>query len=106
MNRFCLLLVLCVALGLAAGAPADGRRVARRARVDVAHPELEAELPPGPLAVPLGTAAMTGAVARPAGPPDLARGRELRDPEAARTPPRPGEPTTLAARSRAPPLLG
>lgn len=106
MNRFGLLLLLCVALGLASGAPADGRRVARRARVDVAHPELEAELPAGRLAIPLAPAGASGAVARPTATPAVPRGREVREPVADLSSCIPGEPAALAARSRAPPILG
>lgn len=106
MNRFGLLFLLCVALGLASGTPADGRRVARRARVDVAHPELEAELPAGRLAIPLAPDGVPGAVARLAAMPAVPRGREVREPAADLSSSIPGEPAPLAARSRAPPLLG
>jgi hypothetical protein len=106
MNRFGLLLLLCVALGLASGAPVDGRRVARRARVDVAHPELEAELPAGRLVVPLAQPGVPGWAACPAAAPAVPRGREVRGPAVTLSSSIPGESAVLAARSRAPPLLG
>jgi hypothetical protein len=106
MNRFGLLLLLCVALGLASGAPADGRRVARRARVDMAQLELETELPAGRLAIPLALAGVPGAVARPAATPAVPCGREVREPAADLSSSVPGEPAALVARSRAPPVLG
>jgi hypothetical protein len=106
MNRFGLFFFLCVALGLASGAPADGRRVARRARVDLAHPELEADLPAGLLAIPLATGGAASAVTRPAATPAVARSRERRLPVAAPSSYIAGEPAALAARSRAPPILG
>ncbi|HEX5818458.1 MAG TPA: hypothetical protein VFY20_06260, partial [Gemmatimonadales bacterium] len=67
MNRFGLLLLLLVVVGLAGGTPAEGRRAARRARVDVAHPELEQEHAAGPLAAPVALPGAPAAVARPAG---------------------------------------
>jgi hypothetical protein len=106
MNRFGLLLLLCVALGLASGAPVDGRRVARRARVDVAHPELEAELPAGRLAVPLAQLGVPGWAACPAAAPDVPPGRGVRERAATLSSSIPGEPALLATRSRAPPILG
>jgi hypothetical protein len=106
MNRLCLLILLCAALGLASGAPADGRRVARRARVGVAQPELEAELPAGRLAIPPAVPGVTGALARPTGAPAAPHGREVREPVSDLSSSIPGEPVALAARSRAPPILG
>ena len=106
MNRFGLLLLLCVALGLASGAPVDGRRVARRARVDVAHPELEVDLPVSRHSVPLTHVGVLGWAAFPAAAPAVPRGREVRGPAATLSSSIPGEPAVLAARSRAPPTLG
>jgi hypothetical protein len=106
MNRFGLLILLGVILGFASGAPADGRRPARRARVDVAQPEFEAEPPTGRLAVsraPLGVFRSAPlAPARWAVPP----AREVQAAAPALSSCIPGERAARAACSRAPPLLG
>ena len=104
MNRFGLLLFLLVALALAGGTPAEGRRVARRARPDLSHPELEMELPTA--AVPMAPAPLPMPAALPAALEGLRPATTVRGPDAAITSCRPVERAVVAACSRAPPLLG
>jgi hypothetical protein len=105
MNRFGLLLVLWVAVGLTGGMPAEGRRAARRARVDVAHPELELEHSAGPVAALVAPPGVAAAVARPSGSPTVSHGRVVREPLTALSSSVPGDPAALPAGSRAPPVL-
>jgi hypothetical protein len=106
MNRFGFLLFLLVALGLASGTPAEGRRVARRARVDVGHPELEVELP-GALIVP-GAARchLAVPVALPGSAPRLGPASAVHATLLPLSSCSPAERAPLVARSRAPPLPG
>lgn len=106
MNRFDLLLLLWVAVGLAGGTPIEGRRAARRARVDVTHPELEMELSAVPAAAPVTPPGVPVHPARPAGPTAVPRGRIVRESVAPLSSCIPGEPAALPASSRAPPVLG
>ena len=79
---------------------------ARGLRAAACSPELEAELPAGRLAIPLAAAGVRGAVARPPAMPAVPCAGEVRVPVADLSSCSPGEPAALAARSRAPPLLG
>jgi len=106
MKRFGVLLFLLVALGLASGALADGHRVARRARIDLGHPELEAELPAGVAVLPALAQTHPIAAALPAWAARLRPAAAVRvtQPRAASS--SHAERSVVAACSRAPPLLG
>ena len=106
MNRFGLLLLLWMAVGLAGGTPVEGRRAARRARVDVAHPELELELSAGPVVAPVTPPGGPVHPLCPVGLPVVPRGRVVRESAAPLSSCIPGEPAAVPASSRAPPVLG
>jgi hypothetical protein len=107
MNRSGLtFLLFLVALGLAGGTLAEGRRVTRRDRPEAGRVELELELP-GALPAPAAAAAPRVApAALPATVPAGGPGVVVRRREAALSSCSPVEPAVLVARSRAPPILG
>lgn len=95
---------MVVALGLASGTPAEGRRVARRVRVDMGHTELEVDLPS--VAVLVAPAPLPLPAALPASAIRLPNATVVHRREAVVASCRPVERAVVSACSRAPPLLG
>jgi len=105
MKRLGFLLLLLVAVGLASGTPAEGRRVTRRARVDVGHPDVEVELVAGLTMMPAMVPSHPVAAALPGWAVRLRPREVVRVATPRLSSSSPAEPAVVAACSRAPPLL-